>query len=91
MALNLQKDTICQYDPPIVVGLLLEVWEYSREQAATKKGWLTSTGRDCCPLRLQQATESLPMLPKAGPKLFREHTQTNGDPSRVHIADLVPH
>jgi len=30
--------TICQYDPPIVVGLLLAVWECLREQAANKKG-----------------------------------------------------
>ena len=36
-------------------------------------------------------TESLPFLQKAGPRQFGDHTQTNGDPSRVHIADLVPY
>ena len=36
-------------------------------------------------------TESLPLLQKAGPRQFGEHAQTNGDPSRVLIVDLVPY
>ncbi len=62
--------TICQYDPPIVVGL-----------------FFGSAGR----LKVAAGDREPSHIAKSRPKTRGEHTQTNGDPSRVHIADLVPY
>ena len=70
------------YDPPMHAGLL-KCMQPKRVAHELSEGVL--------PFKVAAGDREPSHIAKSRPKTRGEHTQTNGDPSRVHIADLVPY